>query len=258
MRALVRSLACALVLTALAPRAGRAQADEIQVYDGGLAPVGVFNLTWHNNFTPDGVKVPAFPGGVISNHAFVGVAEWALGVTDFFEAGLYAPLYSYDDNNGFAINGAKLRTLFAVPHADDRKFFYGANFEFSYNAKTWDTQRITSEIRPIIGWHLGTVDVVLNPIVDTNYKGGIGNLELVPATRLAKNLSNGWAVAVEEYAGLGTINDVQSFKNQSHQLYAVFDKSGPLEIELGAGVGLTDSADKFTLKMILAKDLNVP
>ena len=28
--------------------------DEIQVYTGDVAPVGVFNLTWHNNYTPDG------------------------------------------------------------------------------------------------------------------------------------------------------------------------------------------------------------
>ena len=31
-----------------------AQTDEIQVYDGGLAPVGTFNLTIHSNFTPKG------------------------------------------------------------------------------------------------------------------------------------------------------------------------------------------------------------
>ena len=40
------------------PDSAFAQADEIQVYDGGLAPVGTFNLTVHNNFTPAG-KIPA-------------------------------------------------------------------------------------------------------------------------------------------------------------------------------------------------------
>src|SRR6266550_4531655 len=50
--------------------------------------------------------------------------------------------------------GVKLRMLFAVPRADDRTFFYGVNFELSYNAKHWDPTRDTSEIRPIIGWHL--------------------------------------------------------------------------------------------------------
>ena len=43
------------------PSLAAAQADEIQVYDGSLAPRGVFNLTWHNNFTPRGQTVPRFP-----------------------------------------------------------------------------------------------------------------------------------------------------------------------------------------------------
>ena len=36
----------------------RAQTDEIQVYDAGIAPVGAVNLTVHNNFTPSGA-IPA-------------------------------------------------------------------------------------------------------------------------------------------------------------------------------------------------------
>ena len=44
-----------------------AQGDEIQVYDGGLAAVGVFNLTVHNNFTPKGLETPAFPGAVVAD-----------------------------------------------------------------------------------------------------------------------------------------------------------------------------------------------
>ena len=61
----------ALLLTAasvVAPLAARAQTDEIQVYDASIAEVGVFNITWHNNFTPDGLKVGAFPGAIIPNH----------------------------------------------------------------------------------------------------------------------------------------------------------------------------------------------
>jgi hypothetical protein len=29
----------------------------------------------------------------------------------------------------------------------------------------------TSEIRPIIGWHLTPVDIIINPIFDTAYEG---------------------------------------------------------------------------------------
>ena len=94
-----------------------------------LAPVGVFNLTWHNNYTPDGIKTPEFPGAIISNKSLNGVTEWAYGITDWFEGGLYLPLYSRDENLGWKIDGFKLRTLFAVPHADDRTFVYGVNID---------------------------------------------------------------------------------------------------------------------------------
>src|SRR5690349_8474068 len=164
-RALIVAALCVLVCAW--SRAATAQSDEIQVYDGGLAAPGIFNLTWHNNFTPHGIETPAFPGAVVPHHSWNGVPEWAYGVTPWFEAGLYMPLYSRDEHQGWGLDGFKLRTLFAVPDADNRAFFYGANFEFSYNARRWDQTRFTSEIRPIIGWHLKPIDVILNPIVDT-------------------------------------------------------------------------------------------
>ena len=112
----------------IAPNKALAQTDEIQVYDGAIAAKGKFNLTWHNNFTPSGIKTPAFPGGLITDKSLNGVTEWAYGVTDWFEAGLYLPLYSISKDRGATINGGKIRLLFAVPHADDRKFFYAVNF----------------------------------------------------------------------------------------------------------------------------------
>jgi hypothetical protein len=238
------------------PHLAFAQADEIQVYDGGLATVGTFNLTWHNNYTPAGGKIPAFPGAVVPDHSLNGVPEWALGVTDWFEAGLYMPLYSYDKNGGWGLDGFKLRTLFAVPNADNRTFVYGANFEFSYNAKRWDERRFTSEIRPIIGWHLRPVDIIVNPIFDTSYDG-LSNFEFAPSARLAYNFSSGWALAAEEYADFGPVHDFHSAGEQAHQLYAVVDKSTKfMDVEAGIGFGLTSASDKLTLKLILSRDLN--
>jgi hypothetical protein len=233
-----------------------AQTDEIQVYDGGLADVGKFNLTWHNNFTPKGVSVPAFPGANVADRSFNGVTEWAYGVTPWFEAGLYLPLYSHDKNNGGTYNGFKLRALFAVPHADDRKFFYGANFEFSVNQKNWDESRISSEVRPIIGWHLKPWDIIINPIVDTAYDG-FGNLDFAPATRIAYNLNEKWAVAIEEYADYGQFREFASAVEQGHQFFAVVNHSTKwVDIEAGIGVGVTNATDKVTFKLLLSKDLN--
>ena len=250
------AFALAVLFTVTHARTASAQADEIQVYDGGLAAPGIFNLTWHNNFTPRGIDQQPFAGGVVADRSFNGVTEWAYGVSRWFEAGLYLPLYTHDKYQGWGVDGAKLRALFAVPGADHRRFFYGANFEFSYNARRWDQTRYTSEVRPIIGWHLEPWDIIINPIVDTAYDG-LSNLEFVPATRVAYNFSSGWALAAEEYADYGRFGRWASAGEQAHQLYGVVNKTfGTIDIEAGVGIGLTDAADRLTLKLLIAHDFN--
>ena len=235
---------------------GRAQTDEIQVYDAEIAAPGKLNLMVHNNFTPDGRKTPAFPGGIIPDESLNGVPEWAYGVTDWFEQGLYLPLYSISKNRGATLNGIKLRELFVVPNAAERTFFYGCNFEFSYNAKHWDQSRFTSEIRPIIGVHLHPIDVIVNPILDSSFNG-FNNLDFAPAVRIACNISSKWAIAIEEYADFGPLKKFYPANNQSHQLYAVFDHNTRfVNIEFGVGFGLTDASDNVTLKLMLSRDLN--
>lgn len=257
-RAGAYTLIAGAIALSLAPIAF-AQTDEIQVYDGSIAPPGVFNLTWHNNFTPDGQKSPAFPGGLIPDKSFNGVTEWAYGVTDWLEAGLYLPLYSISKGRGPTINGGKLRILFASPHAADRTFFYAANFEFSYNARHWDPRRYTSEIRPIIGVHLHPVDLIVNPILDNSWVGGFKSLDFAPAARIAYNFSPKWAVAVENYSDIGSLRDFLPADEQSHELWGVFDdRTKFADIEAGIGFGLTSASDKITLKLMFSRDLHTP
>jgi len=252
----MRRAALALfALLALASPAA-AQTDEIQVYDGGLAEPGTFNLTLHTNYIASGLADPAFPGAVTANKSLNGVPEWALGVTRWLELGLYLPVYSRDDKMGWGIDGFKPRVLVAVPDADSRKFVYGLNFEFSVNNKRWDTKRYTSELRPIVGWHLASWDVIFNPILDTAYDG-LKNLDFAPSTRIVYKKSERLGLGVEEYADYGPLNGFYSGSNQGHQAFGVVDynfKNG-LELEAGVGVGLTDATDGLTFKLILARDL---
>jgi hypothetical protein len=247
----------AFVLLA-APVSAFAQTDEIQVYDAEIAAPGVFNLEIHTNFTPVGRKTADFPGGIIPNHSFNGAAEWAYGVTDWFEQGLYLPVYTpYSTGRDPSIDGFKLRELFVRPHAKDHLFFYGVNFEFSVNHKYWESRRFTSEIRPIVGMHLHAWDFIFNPIVDTNYTGGLGNLEFVPATRIAYNLNDKWAVAAEEYADFGPLRHFDAPHRQFQEVWAVVDHDSKIvHIEAGIGVGVTGGADKWTIKLMLERDLN--
>jgi opacity protein-like surface antigen len=248
--------AAAIVCAICVPGQASAQTDEIQVYDGDLSPVGTFNLTWHNNYTPKGLTTPAFPGAIVADKSLNGVTEWAYGVTPWFEAGLYLPLYSHSTNLGGTFDGFKLRALFAVPHAAERKFFYGANFEFSINQKDWSESRYSSEVRPIIGWHLKPWDIIINPIIDTDYDG-FKNLDFAPAMRIAYNFSDRWALAAEEYADYGKISSPFSTSDQSHMIFGVVNHTMRfLEIEAGVGFGLTSSTDNVTVKLLLIKDLN--
>jgi hypothetical protein len=135
-----------IIAMGLVDSEARAQTDEIQVYDAVIAQPGIVNLTLNDNYTPSGRTFSALPGGIVPNDTLSGVPEWAYGVTDWFEAGLYLPLYSIASNLGPVLNGFKLRTLLVSPDAADLTFFYGINFEFSYNARHWDPDRYTSEI----------------------------------------------------------------------------------------------------------------
>lgn len=235
-----------------------AQTDEIQVYDAEIADPGVLNLMVHNNFTPDGLNAPRFPGGLIPNGTLNGVPEWAYGVTDWFEQGLYLPVYSLSSNDGPVLDGFKVRELFVLPHAAEQTFFYGINFEFSYNAKQWDPNRYTSEIRPIIGWHLGKFDFIINPILDNSWKG-FGNLDFAPSARIAYNISKTWAVAVEQYSDFGVIKHFLPLDQQSQQLFGVVDyKSEAINVEAGVGFGLTGASDPLVVKLMLSRDLYTP
>jgi hypothetical protein len=168
------------------------------------------------------------------------------------------PVWSpYSEGRGGSINGFKLRELFVRPHAHDHTFFYGVNFEFSVNYHYWESKRFTSEVRPIVGLHLHPVDIIFNPIVDTNYTGGFGNLEFVPATRVAYNFNDKWAAAVEEYADMGPLRQFLPPNNQFHEVWAVMDHVGKTwSVETGIGYGVTSGADRITLKLMVSRDLN--
>jgi hypothetical protein len=242
----------------LVPFSAFAQTDEIQVYDAEIAPPGIFNAMVHSNFTPVGRTQPAFPGAVISNHSFNGAWEWAYGVRPWMEQGLYLPVYSpYSTERGGSIDGFKIRELFVRPNAHQHKVFWGANFEFSFNYKYWESHPYTAEIRPIVGANAGKWSLIYNPIADTDYTGGLAGLEFNPAGRVVYNIDDRWDVAAEEYDGFGRFNNFSNLHDQFHQVWGAFDRNGKIwNIEAGAGLGLTAGSDRWTLKLMISRDIN--
>jgi hypothetical protein len=244
-----------LVALPLHIRPGRA-VDEIQLYNAEIADVGQFTIQHHFNYAFSGRKEPDFPGGLTPNHALNATPEFAWGITEWFELGLYIP-WAIDSEGRFLSNAVKLRTLFVTPNADKKNFFYGLNFEYDYTTPRFSETRFAMEIRPIIGWRNPQWEFIVNPIVDLGF-GSRGDIDFVPATRLARTFGKDLAFGVEYYTDLGRPGRFLPFEQQSHQLFGVVDfKIGDVDIDFGLGYGLTPGSDRFIAKTILTYALPV-
>ena len=231
--------------------------DEIQVYNAEIAEVGQFTVQYHLNYTFDSRRPPDFPGGLVPNHALNGTPEFAYGVTDWFEAGLYIP-WAVDGQGNFLSNNFKLRTLFVTPNADKKDFFYGLNFEYDFPAPAFGQTHFAMELRPIIGWRNPEWEFIVNPIVDMAF-GKLGDIDFVPAVRLARKLAEDTFLAVEYYGDVGPPGSLLPLQQQQHQIFGVVDfKVGEIDVDFGVGYGLTSGSDRLVAKTILSYAFPVP
>ena len=230
--------------------------DEIQVYNAGIAAVGQFTIQQHLNYVPIGQKDPPFPGGLVSNHSLNGTPEFAYGVTDWWEVGLYLP-FSIQDQR-FYSDAFKLRTLFVSPHAEQHNFYSGVNLEFSNETPPFSQSRFSMEIRPIIGVRNEEYEFIVNPIVDVHF-GKYAEQHFTPAARLARKFGDELFAGFEHYSDLGQIGDFNRFADQQHTLFAVTDfKLGDFDVDFGVGYGLTPASDRLVVKSIIGCALPVP
>jgi hypothetical protein len=246
-----------IVVIALGSFVQQAQAvDEIQVYNASIASPGQFTIQQHLNYVSLGVKDPPFPGGLISNGSLNGTPEFAYGVTDWWEVGLYLPFAVQDQR--FYSDSFKLRTLFVTPQAEQRNFFYGVNFELSNTTPPFAQARFGLEVRPIIGIRNADYEFIVNPIVDIAF-GRYGQVDFAPAARFARKLGRDLSVGFEYYADFGEIGHFGKFEDQQHTLFAVTDfKLGVFDVNLGLGYGLTPASDRFVIKTIIGYAFPVP
>jgi len=248
--------AALIVLATLGFSGGAKATDEIQVYNAAIADVGQFTIQQHLNFVGIGQKAPPFPGGFPSNGSLNGTPEFAYGVTDWWELGLYLPFSV--QNQQFLSDAFKLRTLFVSPNADKRNLFYGINFELSYEMPKFAQTHWGLEIRPIIGVRNTDYEFIVNPIVDVGF-GKYGEADFAPAVRVARKLQNDVFVGLEYYADFGKIGDFAPLAQQQHTLFAVTDfKVGDIDVDFGVGYGLTAASDRLVVKTILGYAFPVP
>jgi hypothetical protein len=231
--------------------------DEIQVYNAEIAEVGQWTYEQHFNYAWRGQTQPEFPGGFVSNHGLQGTPEFAYGITDWWEGGFYLP-FAVTGAGEFLSDGAKIRSLFVIPDAAKRSFFYGVNFELGYELPQFSLTSWNLEIRPIIGVRNAQWEFIVNPIVDVGF-GSAGEADFAPAVRLARKLGEDRFIGLEYYADFGKIGGFLPLQQQSQQLFAVTDfKVDAVDVELGVGYGFTPGSDGLVLKAIVGYAFPVP
>jgi len=231
--------------------------DEIQVYNAEIAAVGQWTYEQHLNYAAVGQTQPEVPGGFTSNHSLQGTPEVAYGITNWWEGGFYLP-FAVNGAGEFLSDGAKIRSLFVIPDAAKRDFFYGVNFELGYEMPQFSLTQWNLEIRPIIGVRNAEWEFIVNPIVDVGF-GSAGEADFAPALRLARNLGEDRFIGLEYYSDFGKIGDFLPLRQQNQQLYAVADfKLNTVDVEFGVGYGFTPGSDGLTIKAIIGYAFPVP
>ena len=243
---------------ALALAAGAALAalpDEIQVYTDDINAPGEATMELHVNTTPRGRRTPDFPGEVLNHHGLRVTPELALGLTPTLDAGLYLP-YARDAEGRILFGGPKVRLKWLPLRPAEGKTgaFAGLNGEFAWLTRNIEPETRSFELRPILGWRGAEWLVAFNPVLDWALNGPErgGRPGFAPALKVAREVGGGVALGLEYYAETGRLGRPLAREAQARTLYvaAEFERT-PVPIHLAVGRGLTDAADKWTVKAIL-------
>lgn len=251
MRSLVLScLAAAVVL--VRPAHAELQ-DEIQVYDDSINARGKFGLELHVNTTPSGRATSDYPGEVPPLHGWRFTPEFSYGLSHDVELGLYVPTL-FEPDGHYDVAGLKLRLKWLpLQPVDGQGTFSGVNFELSRLAQRYSESRSTLESRFIAGWRSPQWLLAVNPTLEFNLSDGLQGQRpsLEVGVKVARTVATGLAAGVEYYTAPGEVGRSLPWQQQDNRLYLALDVDRkPWVFNVGIGRGLTDAADRWTLKMI--------
>jgi hypothetical protein len=245
-----------LATLALAGFASEARAadEEIQVYMDEMNKAGGYGLDVHLNYTPQGRGPDVdYPGQMSSERRWRITPEWAYGVTDNLELGLYLPLLTIDPRGGAEWGGVKGRIKFIAPKPKDSPFFWGLNFELGRVRRELDINPWNAELKGIAGYRTGPWTLAGNLNIDWMVSGPDHTpVAYQVATKLSYALREGLAVGVENYNDVGAGDRLGRFGESNQQVYLVVDKSfGRWDLDLGAGYGYGEPEDRWVIKAIV-------
>ena len=232
--------------------------DEIQVYDNSINDRGEWGLELHVNTTPSGRSTPDYPGEVPPVHALRTTPELSYGLGRGLEAGLYLPTI-VDAAGHVDLAGLKARLKWLpFQTVDGRGAFGGLNIELSKLAQRYSLSRWTTEARFIVGWRDADWLLVANPTLSFDLSDGQagGRPAFGLGLKAARKVGEGLAAGLEAYADTGPLGHRLPWQQQDNRLFLALDVDRkPWVFNVGVGRGLTDAADRWTVKAIFSVPL---
>lgn len=225
--------------------------DEIQVYDDAINKPGEWGLDVHANYVRSGTTTPAWPGDAPSNHSFRLTPEFSYGLSKEWELGAYLPMLMVADGAKY-IEGAKVRIKYMAP-SEGSPFYWGVNQELGRVSLRSAEQHWNMEIRPILGYRTGNWHFAVNPIIGLELSGANREQpDFSPALRASYELSGSLSLGLEHYAGLGKLEHISPYGQQSQNTYVVVDSEvAGYAMDFGVGKGWNASSDRWTVKAII-------
>jgi hypothetical protein len=246
---------CLASIAILAQPVRAALSDEIQVYTDDINAPREFGLELHANFTPDGRRIPEYPGEVVPHRGLRLTPEFSYGLTGAFEAGLYVPA-SRDRSGSTSVAGwkARLKWLPIRGSEEEGGWFLGANGELSRLSRKFSASRDGFELRLMGGYRTPGWLVAVNPVFGWDLSPGFREKtpDFAVSMKASRRIAEGLSVGAEYYSGLGRLNKFLPQGEQDNTLYAAIDyEAKSWSLNFGAGRGLTDATDKTTVKAII-------
>jgi hypothetical protein len=262
-----------LWLTVWRPTAIRAQENyEIQVYPSETMAPKTLMLELHSNFTVQGTTTRQF-GMLPTQHQQHETVELTVGITDWFETGLYI-FTAEKSGNGVQWVGDHIRPRVRVPPRWRWPVGVSLSSEFGYARSQFANPTWSWQIMPIVDQAIGRwywavngimvwdVHVVPPPAGSTaqqklTYYRDVApkGVTFGPAATLTYAPSKYFNIGVEYYSYYGQFGNFVSLRNQQQQFFPVVNLfvSANWEVNFGVGWGATAGTDHLIVKCIIGR-----
>lgn len=231
---------------------------EIQVYSSPTMKKGSTMFELHSNYTISGIN--EIKNGVYpTNRIIHETIEITHGFTNNFEIGFYFfNAVGSDGRTGYV--GSHIRPRITAPDKWKLPVGLSLSTEVGYQKLQYSEDDWTIEIRPIIDKTLGKLYLSFNPTIDKSLHG-LNKQEgftFSPNFKASVAVSNLVSPGFEYYGSIGPFNNFLPLQEQKEQLFITtdFNFSPEWELNLGYGMGLTNSSDRSIIKLIVGRRIN--